>query len=89
MRHAFVKPHAIGRINFTISHTRRSLSSYLVARYSCTSINIDCNFTQCFVFHTIRAKSPNQFIQFTHPLPHNDTLHVFIFFFQCGNIKIP
>ena len=48
-----------------------------------------CNITQFLVFHTIRAKLANQFIQFTHPLPHNDTLHVFIFFFHCGNIKIP
>ena len=84
----FVCKQPIFCINLAVMDARHALCKKILLLKVSSTRNC-CNITQFLVFHTIRAKLANQFIQFTHPLPHNDTLHVFIFFFHCGNIKIP
>ena len=66
MRNAFIEPHTVCCINFSVTDTRNTYFLNLVTLNARTTINICRNIPKRFIFYTIRAKFLYQLIQFTH-----------------------
>ena len=61
----FVCKQPIFCINLAVMDARHALCKKILLLKVSSTRNC-CNFTQFLVFHTIRAKFPNQFVQLTH-----------------------
>ena len=63
-----IREQAIFCINLAVMDARHALCKKILLLKVSSTRNC-CNFTQFLVFHTIRAKSPDQVIQLTHNTP--------------------
>ena len=63
-----IRKQSIFCINLPVMDARHPLCKKIFLLKVSSTRNC-CNFTQFLVFHTIRAKLPNQLIQFTHNTP--------------------